>query len=639
MKLKHITFLFVATSLSLSSCSDFLDRAPLTDNVDEGFFTEAGQLEAYCNSQYDMLPDFSNTNLFTNDQSSDNQAGTDPVDLFLPQRIKVAENGSYNRQGKLRDCNRFLHSVLQNLDNGTLTATNESQQYLGEMYFFRAYIYFEYLRKFGDFPIIKEELTAEDYAANVEANKRKPRNEVARFILEDLDQAINQLFPYSNALTLHRLNKETALLFKSRVALYEASWETYHQGTARVPGGPGWGGGTFSGNLSTEIDFFLTQAMDAAKQVAEAVTITAKIEDYMNMFNQYNLASNKEVLLWRMYSADAKVNSLVEGNYHGIYDGDDDKGCVGLGGGYTRSMVETFLTVNGLPFYDPANDEYMGDASIETVMVNRDLRLVESTFKPGDVVWRGANLDQEGKMRYANLLNANHNLGRTATGYLVRKGWRDSNVAPSDNSPLAYMIFRASEAYLNYMEADCMKNNDKLDDFSKKYWKALRKRAGVSEDFQKTIDHTVLEKENDLAVWSGSTMVSKTLYNIRRERRCEFIAEGLRKDDLFRWRSLDKMIDYQVEGFNWQEYQKQPYYVAQLAKGLEIKDTKYLQPHAFNALTIKNNGYRFEEANYLTPISYDVFRLSTPVKGGDPTTSVVYQNPGWPIGANQYAIQ
>ena len=36
-------------------------------------------------------------------------------------------------------------------------------------------------------------------------------------------------------------------------------------------------------------------------------------------------------------------------------------------------------------------------------------------------------------------------------------------------------------------------------------------------------------------------MIDKTLYNIRRERRCEFIAEGMRKDDLLRWRSLDKM--------------------------------------------------------------------------------------------------
>ena len=69
--------------------------------------------------------------------------------------------------------------------------------------------------------------------------------------------------------------------------------------------GPGWPGGTFNGNLNTEIDFFLTKAMAFAKEVAEAIQISDKIEDYMNMFNQYDLSSNKEVLLWRIYSADA----------------------------------------------------------------------------------------------------------------------------------------------------------------------------------------------------------------------------------------------------------------------------------------------------------------------------------------------
>lgn len=644
MKLKYILFSLIAASFTLSSCSDFLDRKPLTDNTDEGFFTEPIQLQAYCNKKYDLLPDYKDVNLFNDDETSDNQAADSPKDIFLPQRIKVATNDSYNRQGHLRDCNHFLHYALGNLESGILDDTKETQQYIGEMFFFRAYIYFEYLRKFGDFPIIKEELTADDYAANVEANKRKPRNEVARFILDDLNEAISRLLPRSNALTSHRLNQESALLFKSRVALYEASWETYHKGTARVPGGPGWPGDTFDGNPDTEISFFLTQAMEAAKLVAEAFlpNITDKIDDYMNMFNQYDLSSNKEVLLWRMYAVDAKVNSLVEGTYHSIYNGENAmaKGCAGKGGGYTRSLVETFLTTNGLPIYATGNTEYQGDASIEDIMENRDLRLVESTSKPGDIIWRGANLDQDGTMRYVNLLHSYQNIAKSATGYMVRKGWRDSNVAMSDNSPLAYMIFRASEALLNYMEADCMKNGgNSIDANSQKYWKALRKRAGVSEDYQKTIDNTDLSKENDLGVWSGNEQVSKMLYNIRRERRCEFIAESMRKDDLFRWRSLDKMKNYVVEGFNWEEYKKKDYYINQINEGLAIKDTKYLQPYAFNELIIANGGYNFEEANYLTPISYDVFRMSTPVKGGDPNTSVVYQNPGWPIGSNLYANQ
>ena len=52
-------------------------------------------------------------------------------------------------------------------------------------------------------------------------------------------------------------------------------------------------------------------------------------------------------------------------------------------------------------------------------------------------------------------------------------------------------------------------------------------------------------------------MIDKTLYNIHLNTTLPFIAEGMRKDDLLRfWRSLDKIENYQTEGFNWQEYQR-----------------------------------------------------------------------------------
>lgn len=291
MKLKNIILPFTAALLSLSACSDFLDRKPLSDNVNEGFFTAENQLEPYCNKKYELLPDFKDINPFTTDQNSDNQAGNEPNDNFIPQRITVPEKGSYGKHGQLRDCNRFLYYTDQNLTNGTLTNSDKVQQYIGEMYFFRAYIYYFYLQKFGDFPILTTELNDADYAGNVEANKRQPRNEVARFILKDLDEAIARMKPRANAITNHRLNKESALLFKSRVALYEGTWETYHKGTARVPGGPGWPGGTFTGNLDTEIAFFLSEAMVAAKEVADAVELESA---YETMFNQSDLAPKKK---------------------------------------------------------------------------------------------------------------------------------------------------------------------------------------------------------------------------------------------------------------------------------------------------------------------------------------------------------
>ena len=74
----------------------------------------------------------------------------------------------------------------------------------------------------------------DEQEALTEASKRSPRNEVARFILSDLDQAISLM---NNNVKKTRLSKNAALLLKSRVALFEATWEKYHAGTALVPNG------------------------------------------------------------------------------------------------------------------------------------------------------------------------------------------------------------------------------------------------------------------------------------------------------------------------------------------------------------------------------------------------------------------
>ena len=104
----------------------------------------------------------------------------------------------------------------------------------------RAYQYFNKLVSLGDFPIVTEVLPDETEVLK-EESKRQPRNKVARFIIEDLDRAI-ELMSLTTDNGKNRLTKNVALLFKSRVALFEATWLKYHKGTDRVPGGPGWPG-------------------------------------------------------------------------------------------------------------------------------------------------------------------------------------------------------------------------------------------------------------------------------------------------------------------------------------------------------------------------------------------------------------
>lgn len=207
MKLKYI-FLFSATLLVGTSCSDFLDKEPISDNVDGNFFTAENQLEPYCNNMYGLLPDHGTGTgtfgYFTIDNNSDDMTTVDQVDNFLPQRIQVPSTGSYDGFSNIRNCNLFLERTEENIKKGTLSLSDNVKHYIGEMYFFRAYAYFNLLKAYGDLPILTQVLNDGDYAANVEANKRKPRNEVARFILSDLDNASERMYSKSNSFTAHR---------------------------------------------------------------------------------------------------------------------------------------------------------------------------------------------------------------------------------------------------------------------------------------------------------------------------------------------------------------------------------------------------------------------------------------------------
>ena len=178
------------------------------------------------------------------------------------------------------------------------------KNYLGEAYFFRALVYFRIMALYGDIPVITEVLPDEDNVI-VENSKRTPRNEVARFILSDLDKAIEMCYTRSK-FNGQRVNREAAQLIKSRIALFEGTFEKYHRGSGRVPGDANWPGAKMSYNQGktfnqeAEVKFFLTEAMNAAKEVADNADLAEnnhKIDPvygdkddwnpYFNLFSQF----------------------------------------------------------------------------------------------------------------------------------------------------------------------------------------------------------------------------------------------------------------------------------------------------------------------------------------------------------------
>ena len=664
-KMKYINIakvLLLSCSLAiLPACDDFLDEEPQSEVSPEKYLLNESQLEAYVNKYYadydnwksdsddkgGMIPSFwgsENGSTYKDDNATDNQQGTNG--RYLKDTWTVAQSGGKWNFTNINALNYYLQTVVPRLENGELTGTESNLKHLvGEGYFLRALEYFFRLQRLGDFPIVKTVLPDEQEALT-EASKRSPRNEVARFILSDLDQAISLM---NNNVTKTRLSKNAALLLKSRVALFEATWEKYHAGTALVPNGTGWPGAGKdynagyqfpSGSIEKEIEFFLTEAMSAASQVADAVQLTENnqiIRDqaskgknpYYDMFASHDPSGYSEVIMYRGY--DLSLNNSHHFNHY-LYSGGNT--------GYTHQFEQVFLMENGLPVY-AAGSGYAGDDYITDTKIDRDWRwrLFMKAPKEAKAVDNIATVEyfpEAPRLYVSDAKNA------TSTGYIQGKGYSlDYNDQLLGKDQTAFVVYRASEAYLNYIEASYLKNGN-IDATADKYWKALRARAGVDTDYQKTINATDMSKEalNGWDAYSHGALVDATLYNIRRERRCEFIGEGFRYMDLIRWRALDQLNGYQLEGAKIFGPMKSIFgdnlkYDQADEKNNNVSSpslSDYLRPNQVTSTNQYYNGLYFYEAHYLDPIAVQHFMITSP-DGSTVSQSPIYQNPGWPITA------
>ena len=664
-KMKYINIakvLLLSCSLAiLPACDDFLDEDPQSEVSPEKYLLNESQLEAYVNKYYadydnwksdsddkgGMIPSFwgsENGSTYKDDNATDNQQGTNG--RYLKDTWTVGQSGGKWNFTNINALNYYLQTVVPRLENGELTGTESNLKHLvGEGYFLRALEYFFRLQRLGDFPIVKTVLPDEQEALT-EASKRSPRNEVARFILSDLDQAISLM---NNNVKKTRLSKNAALLLKSRVALFEATWEKYHAGTALVPNGTGWPGAGKdynagyqfpSGSIEKEIEFFLTEAMSAASQVADAVQLTENnqiIRDqaskgknpYYDMFASHDPSGYSEVIMYRGY--DLSLNNSHHFNHY-LYSGGNT--------GYTHQFEQVFLMENGLPVY-AAGSGYAGDDYIADTKIDRDWRwrLFMKAPKEAKAVDNIATVEyfpEAPRLYVSDAKNA------TSTGYIQGKGYSlDYNDQLLGKDQTAFVVYRASEAYLNYIEASYLKNGN-IDATADKYWKALRTRAGVDTDYQKTINATDMSKEalNGWDAYSHGALVDATLYNIRRERRCEFIGEGFRYMDLIRWRALDQLNGYQLEGAKIFGPMKSIFgdnlkYDQADEKNNNVSSpslSDYLRPNQVTSTNQYYNGLYFYEAHYLDPIAVQHFMITSP-DGSTVSQSPIYQNPGWPITA------
>ena len=664
-------------TFGLTSCNDLLDMKPINQITPEAYYQNAEQLAAYLNNYYDSYLEmpFSGSMSHSWGQWNEGKAKSDwdtdiycwgggSTQRFADEHWEVSSGkvfqGYYNGA---RIYNHIINTIQKQIGNGTLPNSEEVKNYLGEAHFFRALVYYRLLALYGDVPVITEVLPDEDNVI-VENSKRIPRNEVARFILSDLDKAIEMCYTRSK-FNGQRVNREAAQLIKSRIALFEGTFEKYHRGSGRVPGDANWPGAKMSYNQGktfnqeAEVKFFLTEAMNAAKEVADNADLAEnnhKIDPvygdkddwnpYFNLFSQPSLANVNEALMWKQYNKDLGFYHLTG---HSMVTGQNT--------GFTRSFIQTFLMKNGMPIYAD-NSGYHGDVTLDNVKADRDERLQlfmwgESTPTYCDPEMTGVEAGkplpvymEEDETDAAHITNTDAST-RCITGYQQRKYYTydaEQTKYSEQSTTNACPLMRSAEALLNYMEAD-YELNGRLDSKSQEYWRTLRTRAGVDTDFQKTIDATDLSKEMDFGRYSGTQLVDKTLYNIRRERVTELFSEGLRFADLIRWRGFDNMLTTKwiPEGCNfWDNMYK--HYPADIKCNGETDAvisskslSKYVRPYSksMNANNELRDGYKWHEAYYLYPIGITDIRTASADRSLE--NSNLYQNLYWPVSAGGHA--
>ncbi len=654
--------IFGCSIITLTGCNDWLTKEPLSSVSPEDYFTKESSLLAFVDGRYtEFLPTHGGSSstdgydygMFQWDATTDNQINASAPDDKYLGLWRVPQTGGGYSFSNIYKCNWFLQQVMPKYQKGEISGVKENiDHYIGEIYFLRAYQYFQLLQKFGDYPIVTEPLT-DSKEELIAESKRAPRDSVARFILQDLDKAITYMSETEMANS--RISATAAYLLKSRVALFEGSWLKNFAGTPFVPCTSDWPGYTKEynanyqfprGTAEEEAKWFFEQAMTAAKEVAKRTSLTPNTgtvqqsetdapNPYMDMFASEDLFANTEVLLWCPYGPNLVGHSVVMYAQRGNNNT-----------GLTRGYVDSYLMKDGLPIY--ASPLYQGDTSFVAVRTDRDTRLSCFLKEPGQRNYIYPTTESNNAIEIEPVPQFTGVIETYATGYSIRKGNSlYQKQCQQRGSTTGCVVFRSAEALLNYIEA-CYERNGSLDADATEYWKLLRARAGVDEDFNKTIAATdmSIEAKNDWGAYTAGVLIDPTLYNIRRERRSELLAEGLRYMDLIRWRSLDQLINtpYQVEGIHVWSKGMQHIYAEVInsdgTKGVVFKygeknanvsspsDSEWFRPYRMVDSQQGYDGLSWKMAHYLYPINAKEFLL-TSSDGANKETSPLYQNPYW----------
>lgn len=576
MKNIKITVWLISLILALSACNDdFLQKIPLDQVSSEIFFVEPNDMKIYMNQFYNdaIFPVYWGQILGNpyrggrDDYNSDLQVSSSSIhDRLKGTRTVESVTGAGWNFNDVRSINYFFDNYKK------CTADFDSyKQYAGEAHFFRAMIYFPLLQNFGDVPWYSFALETNSPELYTE---RTPRNQVADRIIADLDTAVLYLSAEKGN-GCSRINKWIALALQARVALYEGSWEKYHEGDPFGVNDP-------------QPDKYFAKAVGAAGEIMNSglfgIYNTGHPEsDYYDLFNQRDYSGSREVLFWKKFSTDLSINN--NRNYRLEYP---------QGTSVTKKLADSYLCIDGNPI--SGNPLFKGYTTITEEMANRDPRFSQTIFSP-DFPWKITTDTLLWNEVYVRLNSGQQYYA--PTGYVLRKFYDARMIYHDQNFEETPAIhFRYAEVLLNFAEAKAELGTITQEDLDHSIG-LLRARAGMP--------NLELNHIQSDPMWDFPDLLP-VINEIRRERNVELATEGFRWPDIARWAAADELIvGKRPKGFKG----------SQIASTLfPVDENGFLDPFRSSL----PDGYGFHtDRDYLDPI---------------PLTQIVLnpklvQNPGW----------
>lgn len=568
----------------LTSCVDYLDKESDTELTLPMVFEDKTRIEGWLANVYSHVPDpyWGYARKLGWDILSDDMTASERwrqwdwkvIPMLLGEWTPSTDwDGNYwaRLPQLIREANIFIENVHPLPEQG-ISAT-EVTYMKAEMRFMIAYYYYLLSNTYGPVPFKPNYIAPTDFNLADLMEGQRPYYEVVDWVDKELKE-VAEILPakYAEARKYGRATSIMCLAVRARMLLFAAS--------PLVNGNPDYanhknkdGENLFSTTADKTKWAYAAQACKELIDAAEAAghkLYTEKNDDgtidpfmsYQNLFLTRYDEGNTEILFAR-----------PGGSEYGEYEKHATPAASGGSGGLgvTQSLVDAFFTENGLPIND--DSEYV-ESGFSGSDETRDNTVWDTEVNGGAITQSGTynmychreprfyitvsynNSYFTQEKRLFNFFNGSadnpHTHDAPQNGYLIRKKISpDLNVKQGTYKYRPGIVYRLGEAYLNYAEA--LNESDPGNVEILYYLNKIRERAGIRQYTTGATD------ENYIHVDLNDQAEMRKL--IRAERRVELSCEGIRYDDLRRWKEAENVLNGDFYGMNFSGKDPSSFYV------------------------------------------------------------------------------